>query len=75
MIRVWDGFLSILAGVVTAVLVGVPAWGAFLAVRADLLAKWAWAPLIGLALVGVVMVLAFFRKGISGVHPLRDRRR
>lgn len=75
MIRIWDGFLSLLAAAATAVLIGVPGWGAFLAVRSDLLSDWAWAPLAGLGLVGVVMVLAFLRKGLSGIHPLRDRRR
>ena len=75
MIRIWDGFLSLLAAVLASAVTGVPAFGAFLSIRDGQLAAWAWAPLIGLALVGIVMVLAFLRKAGRGVHPMRDRRR
>ena len=75
MIRVWDGFLSILAAVIAAFLVGVPAWGCFLAVRAELIPIWSWAAILGLGFVGVLMVGAFLRKAARGVHPLRERRR
>lgn len=75
MIRVWDGFLSLLAALVTLGIVGVPVWGTFLAIQNGLLAAWGWLPLVLLALVGGVMVLAFLRKTLRGVHPLRDRRR
>lgn len=75
MIRVWDGFLSGFCGVITLAVIGVPIWGAVTAVRADLIPTWAWAAIVGLGAVGVVMVYAFFRKAARGVHPLRDRRR
>jgi len=74
-IRVWDGFLSVLAAIVTVVIIGVPLWGAFLAVRSGLVPVWAWAPMVLLCFVGVVMAAAFLRKAGRGVHPLRERRR
>lgn len=75
MIRFWDGFLSAVAALLTATIIGVPAWGAGLALRADLVPAWGWAPLILLGAAGAVMVLSFLRKAARGVHPLRERRR
>ena len=75
MIRIWDGFLSVLAAALTAALIGVPVWGAARALRADLLPAWGWAPLMLLGAAGAVMVLSFLRKAGRGVHPLRERRR
>ena len=75
MIRFWDGLLSGLAAFVTAGVIGVPLWGAFRAVRADLIPVWGWGPMVLLAFVGVVMVGSFLRKAGRGVHPMRDRRR
>lgn len=75
MIRLWDGFLSMIAAALTAFIVGVPVWGAVQAVRTDLLPVWGWAPLGLLGAAGLVMVLSFLRKAGRGVHPLRDRRR
>ncbi len=72
MIRLWDGFLSGVAAVLTLAIVGVPAWGAVRALRADLLPVWGWGPVV---LLGAVMALSFLRKAGRGVHPLRDRRR
>lgn len=75
MIRLWDGFLSALGALLTIAIIGVPGWGAFLALRAGLLPLWGWLPLTALGFVGVVMVYAFLRKAARGVHPLRERRR
>ncbi|MEM9426545.1 MAG: hypothetical protein AAGA06_07565 [Pseudomonadota bacterium] len=75
MIRVWDGFLSFLAAVVTGAIVGVPVWGAGRAVQAGLLPTWGWGPLVLLGAAGLVMILSFLRKAGRGVHPLRERRR
>lgn len=74
-IRVWDGFLSLLAALSTALVVGVPLWGTFLALQNELLTPWGWVPLILLTFVGLIMVSSFLRKTSRGVHPLRDRRR
>lgn len=75
MIRIWDGFLSVLAAVLTAVIVGVPLWGAYLSIQSDLLPLWTVGPMAGLAIVGLIMMGAFLRKAGRGVHPLRERRR
>ncbi len=75
MIRVWDGLLSGIAACLTAMIIGVPAWGAVLALRAEMLPVWGWAPLALLGAAGAVMVLSFLRKAARGVHPLRERRR
>ena len=75
MIRVWDGFLSGLCAAVTVLVIGLPIWGAVVALRADLVPAWVWVPVILLGLVGLVMLAAFARKAGRGVHPLRDRRR
>lgn len=75
MIRLWDGFLSVIAALLTAAILGVPLWGAFRAVRAELIPLWSWGPMVLLGLAGAIMVASFGRKAIRGVHPMRDRRR
>ncbi len=75
MIRIWDGFLSLLCAFVTVAIIALPLWGTFEAIRGDLVPGWVWVPLALLALIGVIMALAFLRKAARGVHPLRDRRR
>lgn len=75
MIRFWDGFLSALGALLTIFLIGVPIWGAVVALRSELLPVWAWVAVVGLGFVGLVMVGAFLRKAGRGVHPLRERRR
>ncbi len=75
MIRAWDGFLSGLAALLTAAIIGVPLWGAYRSVMAGLLPFWGWVPMAGLGFVGIVMTGAFLRKAGRGVHPLRERRR
>ena len=75
MIRVWDGFLSGLCVLITAVTIGAPLWGAYRALRADLVPAWVWAPAVFLGFIGVVMIGAFLRKAARGIHPLRERRR
>lgn len=75
MIRFWDGFLSALGAILTLTIVGVPLWGAVVALRAEILPVWAWGPVVALGFVGLVMVGAFLRKAGRGIHPLRERRR
>lgn len=75
MIRVWDGLLSGLCALATIALIGLPLWAAFLAVRSELVPIWFWGPIIVLGFLGIIMVAAFGRKALRGVHPMRDRRR
>lgn len=73
--RFFDGVLSGFAAVLTAAIIGVPVWSAGLALRAEMVPVWGWAPLALLGAAGLVMVLSFLRKAVRGVHPLRERRR
>lgn len=75
LIRIWDGFLSLLSAIATAVIVGVPTWGCFLAIQAEMLPIWAWGPLALHFVIGGLMVVAFLRKVINGLHPMHDEPR
>jgi len=44
-------------------------------VRADIAPLWAYGAAGGLAIIGVILTLAFLRKGLAGVAPTRQRRR
>lgn len=75
MIRRWDGFLSILAALLTGAIVGLPLWAAFKSVQAQAVPVWFWAPMLVLGVIGLLMIGAFLRKAMRGVHPARERRR
>ena len=75
MIRIWDGFLSLLSAIATAIIVGVPTWGCFLAIQAEMLPIWAWGPLALHFVIGGLMVVAFLRKVLNGLHPMHDEPR
>ena len=75
LIHLWDGAKSIGAAGVTLGLCGVPCYYTFRAIQIGLAPAWVWIALIGLAFVGILMVIAFLRKGFDGVSPSRDRRR
>ncbi|WP_242654347.1 hypothetical protein [Yoonia rosea] len=46
-----------------------------MAVRATIAPVWAYLAAGGLAIIGVILTLAFLRKGIAGIAPTRQRRR
>lgn len=71
----WDGLMSLIAAVLTAAITLLPAWYTHLAVGQGIAPAWAYAVIAGLVAVGVLMIVAFVRKGFRGVHPLRERRR
>lgn len=75
MIRFWDGFLSLLSAIATAVIAGVPTYGTFLAIKAEMLPIWAWGPLALHFVIGSLMVVAFLRKVINGIHPMYENPR
>lgn len=70
-----DGAASILAAFFTAGVCGLPAWFTFVAVRGGLAPVWAYAAAGVLAAIGVILTLAFLRKGLSGIAPTRQRKR
>lgn len=70
-----DGAASFGAALVTSAVCGLPAWFTVVAVRADIAPVWAYGSAGVLAVIGVILTLAFVRKGIAGVAPTRQRRR
>lgn len=73
--HLWDGFLSLLAGVATAVICGVPAWFTYQAVQAGIAPDWATVSVVLLGGMGVILTFAFLRKARAGISPTRDRKR
>lgn len=71
----WDGFLSVLAGLFTLGVCGIPAWFTFRAIQDGIAPTWVYAPLVGLAGICVILTYAFITKGFRGVAPSRSRRR
>ena len=71
----WDGFLSLIAAILTAAVTLIPAYYAWMSIDAGFAPQWVWANIAGLVFVAGVMIFAFLRKAKDGVSPLRDRRR
>ena len=71
----WDGFLSLLAAVVTAAICGVPSWYTYKAVEAGIAPQWVYGFVALLAGMGLILTFAFLRKARGGISPTRDRRR
>ena len=75
LIHIADGFVSGVAAVVALAICGVPAWFTFRAVQGGLAPAWAYGFVAVLAVVGVILGVAFGRKAMAGISPARDRRR
>ena len=73
--RLFDGFQSLIAAVITAGVGFVPAWFAHLAISAELAPVWGYASVAALIVVAGILMLAFLRKAGQGIGPLRERRR
>ena len=73
--NILDGAASFGAALVTSAVCGLPAWFTVTAVRADVAPLWAYGAAGSLAIIGVILTLAFLRKGLAGVAPTRQRRR
>ena len=73
--NIWDGLLSLLAFLATVAVFGLPIWATHVAIGAGLVPVWFYAGVIGLIFVGGNLAIAFLRKALDGVAPLRDRRR
>ena len=70
-----DGAASFGAAFVTSAVCGLPAWFTVAAVRAEIAPIWAYAAAGALGIIGIILTLAFLRKGVAGVAPTRQRRR
>ncbi len=73
--HVWDGFLSVLAALATAVICGIPSWFTYQAVVAGIAPSWANVSVFLLGGMGVILTFAFLRKAKGGISPTRDRKR
>ncbi|MEM6939831.1 MAG: hypothetical protein AAF943_15075 [Pseudomonadota bacterium] len=73
--NIWDGTLSFLAAVATFVIFGVPVWATHQAITYGIVPYWCYAAVIGLVFIGGNLGIAFLRKALDGVAPLRERKR
>lgn len=72
---VFDGTKSLLAAIAAVLICGLPAWFTFASVQDGLAPSWAYVPAGALAIVGILLTVAFLGKAFRGVSPSRDRRR
>ena len=73
--NIWDGLLSLLSCIATIAVFGIPIWATHQAITYGLVPVWAYAAVIGLIFVGGNLAIAFLRKALDGVAPLRERKR
>ena len=73
--NIWDGVLSLGAFVLTLVVFGAPAWATYVAVASGAISAWIYVPTVGMLYVRLNLAIAFLRKALDGVVPLRTRRR
>jgi hypothetical protein len=71
----WDSILSFGAAVLSFAIFAVPVWSTHLAIAAKIIPVWGYVALVGLVYIGGNLTIAFLRKALDGVAPLRDRRR
>lgn len=71
----WDGMVSGLAAVAALAICGVPSWFTFRAIQGGLAPTWAYGFVAVLAVVGLILGVAFGRKAAAGIAPASDRRR
>ncbi|WP_298857316.1 hypothetical protein [uncultured Sulfitobacter sp.] len=73
--NIWDGLLSLGAFALTVIVFAVPAWATYSSVSNNLMSAWFYVPTIGMVYVGLNLAIAFLRKALDGIAPLRDRKR
>ena len=73
--NIWDGLRSFGAFLLTVAVFAAPAWASYLAVSVGLVSAWIYIPVVGMLYVGLTLAVAFLRKALDGVSPLRDRKR
>ena len=59
----------------TLAIFGMPIWATHQAITYGIVPAWFYVPLIGLVYVGGNLAIAFLRKALDGVAPLRERKR
>lgn len=73
--NVFDGAASLCAALFTFAVCGGPVWFTFVAVRGGIAPIWAYGFAAALGIIGLILTVAFLRKGIAGIAPTRQRRR
>ena len=79
MYLVWDGFKSLIVAVVAIFICGAPVALGVHALMGWAIPDWfripAWASLVILSGVGLILTVAFLRKAWNGISPTRSRKR
>ncbi|WP_299023787.1 hypothetical protein [uncultured Sulfitobacter sp.] len=73
--NIWDGLLSFGACLLTIGVFAAPAWATYAAVTYGIVTPWIYLPTLGMVYVGANLAIAFLRKALDGVAPLRMRKR
>ena len=73
--RIYDGLASLACALLALVIGGPPVWLSHKALQAGFGPEWAYAAVLALALVTLLVALDFFKKALRGINPLRDRPR
>ncbi|AXI42827.1 hypothetical protein [Sulfitobacter sp. SK011] len=73
--NIWDGLLSLGAAILSFAIFAVPVWATHQAITYGIVPIWAYAALVGLVYIGGNLTIAFLRKALDGVAPLKERKR
>lgn len=73
--NIFDGLLSLGAAALSFLIFALPVWATHQAIGAGLVSVWVYAALVGLIYIGATLTIAFLRKALDGIAPLRERRR
>jgi hypothetical protein len=73
--NILDGLLSLLAAIASFSIFALPIWATHQAITYGLVPVWVYAAVVGLVFIGGNLTIAFLRKALDGVAPLRERKR
>ena len=73
--NILDGLLSLGAAILSFAIFAVPVWATHQAITYGIVPIWAYAALVGLVYIGGNLTIAFLRKALDGVAPLKERKR
>lgn len=73
--NIWDGLLSLLAAAASFAIFALPIWATHQAITYGIVPAWVYVAVVGLVFIGGNLTIAFLRKALDGVAPLRERKR
>jgi hypothetical protein len=73
--NIWDGLLSLGAAVISFAIFALPVWATHQAITYGIVPAWVYVAIVGLVFIGGNLTIAFLRKALDGVAPLRERKR